>query len=102
MVLKKEKIMGGFIIEKTLAGVILSIRDFIGQTVKVNDEVVSNGRSLSKGVKARVIQINTPYQGAHSSDVICCLVNSTESDSSVDSTICFLKFEDLELNLDAG
>lgn len=98
MILKKETIDGGFTIERTLAGVILSITNALGHRIKINEEITSNGRFFPKGAKGRVIQINEPYQSGHSTDVITCLFDAKESGSGIDGRLVDLKFADLDLS----
>lgn len=94
----KEKVYGGFIVEKTIFGAILAITSPIGKRVKLNDEVISTGHYGVKGLKGLVIQILMPYQEGRSSDVIGCLMNMRESEDFIGGIMTYFKFEDIELN----
>lgn len=85
--IRKVELNGGYTIERTLADVILSITNSTGNTIKLNDTVVANGRIfVPKGMEGRLVQIDEPSFGH--SDVLWCDFGDNGCHS--------LKFKDLE------
>ena len=77
-IIQTKKVNGGFILEVMPSGFILSITDSSGNTIKVNDFVISSGRFMvPKGVKGRVIEIREPYKDS-TTDVIRCEFNGID------------------------
>jgi hypothetical protein len=72
MQIEKKETFGGYILELSpMNEIILSITTVTGETIKLNDTVVSNGRVFNeKGTKGRVVEIDEPHTNGLSNDVI--------------------------------
>lgn len=87
-IIGKKEVTGGFILEILPSGLILSITSLSGETTKINDIVVSNGRFLPKGLRGRVYSLSEPYNNGCTTNFINCEFENGQ--------IASMKFEDLE------
>lgn len=81
----------GFTMEKNEQGVIIKITGSLDQSVKVGDNVVSNGRIfVPRGTPGVVKKIHPVFEGGRTTDVIEILFEGEES-------TYMMKFKDMEI-----